>query len=99
MQTLRTRDAGSAVVAACCLLPLWLVPAFCGAALVMATLATVCPHRPEVQFIWRAEGRRTALESQINLVQTRIHEVSALLSAAEAKLFGPRGSERGRAHL
>ena len=33
------------------------------------------------------EGRRKALESQVNAVETRIHEVTASLSAAEAKML------------
>lgn len=33
------------------------------------------------------EGRRAALESQINAVETRIHDVTAALSAAEAKML------------
>lgn len=38
------------------------------------------------------QGRRTALESQINLLETRINEVTALLSAAEAKMLTLRSS-------
>ncbi len=38
------------------------------------------------------QGRRTALESQINLLETRINEVTAALSAAEAKMLTLRTS-------
>lgn len=38
------------------------------------------------------QGRRAALESQINIVQTKINEVSASLSAAEAKMLTLRTS-------
>ena len=38
------------------------------------------------------QGRRTALESQINVVQTKINEVTASLSAAEAKMLTLRSS-------
>jgi len=38
------------------------------------------------------QGRRTALESQINLLETRINEVTALLSASEAKMLTLRSS-------
>ena len=44
------------VAAACWLLPLWIVPAFCGVVLIAVMLLAVSPHRPDVQFIWRAEG-------------------------------------------
>jgi hypothetical protein len=47
---------GSAVVCAWRFLPLWLGPAFCGAALAAVTILALWPRRPDVQFIWRAEG-------------------------------------------
>jgi hypothetical protein len=48
----------AAVILACWTLPLWLVPAFCGLAVVAVTLLALWPRKPEVQFIWRAEGSR-----------------------------------------
>jgi hypothetical protein len=47
---------GAAVVVACCFLPLWVVPASCGAVLAAAGVAALWPHKPDVQFIWRAGG-------------------------------------------
>jgi hypothetical protein len=47
---------GGAVVFASWLLPLWVVPAFSGLAIVGVSLLSKWPRRIDVQFIWRSEG-------------------------------------------
>jgi hypothetical protein len=48
----------AAIFAAWRLLPLWIVPMCCGAAIVAVSAVAIWPHRADVQFIWRAEGSR-----------------------------------------
>lgn len=64
------------------LLPLWIVPACCGAAIVVASGIALWPHRADVQFIWRADGsRRVWSITTAHLLWTTTTVITLLLTA------------------
>ncbi|MCE9531968.1 MAG: hypothetical protein K8T89_12715 [Planctomycetes bacterium] len=87
------------VVLASWALPLWIVPAFCGVVLAIATMLALWPRWPDVQFIWRSEHSRRvwSVTSPRLLWLTSTLIILALLAiismAAGGRMLGKAGSD------